>query len=65
MDFQFTPEQRELQQRARRFAEEVLKPQAAKWDEEEKYPEPMVRKAAEFGFLGQHAPKEGGIMSPS
>jgi alkylation response protein AidB-like acyl-CoA dehydrogenase len=60
MDFQLTPQQRELQQRARRFAQDVLKPQAARWDEEEIYPEPMVRQAAELGFLGLTIPKEYG-----
>ncbi|MCL4767488.1 MAG: acyl-CoA dehydrogenase family protein [Hyphomicrobiaceae bacterium] len=67
MDFQLTPRQRELQARVRAFADEVLKPNAAKWDEEEAYPEPMVRRAAELGFLGLTIPEEyggSGIAGP-
>jgi alkylation response protein AidB-like acyl-CoA dehydrogenase len=60
MDFQLTAEQLEIQQRTRAFAHDVLKPDAAKWDEEERYPEPMVRRAAELGFLGLTIPKEYG-----
>jgi butyryl-CoA dehydrogenase len=60
MDFQLTPAQIELRDRARRFAKEELRPLAAQWDEEERFPEPMVRRAAELGFLGLTIPKEYG-----
>ena len=60
MDFQFTPAQCELRDRVRRFAEEELKPQAAKWDEEERFPEATVQAAAKQGFLGLALPKEYG-----
>ena len=40
MDFQLTSAQIELRGSARRFAEEELRPLAAKWDEEERSPEP-------------------------
>jgi butyryl-CoA dehydrogenase len=60
MDFQFTTAQRELRDRARHFAVEELRPQAATWDEEERFPEPTVRRAAELGFLGLTLPKKYG-----
>jgi alkylation response protein AidB-like acyl-CoA dehydrogenase len=60
MDFQLTPGQRELRDRARRFAVEELRPNAATWDEEERFPEPMVRRAAELGYLGLTVPRDYG-----
>jgi butyryl-CoA dehydrogenase len=66
MDFQLTAAQQELRNRSRIFAEKELMPQAAKWDEEERFPEPMVRRAAELGFMGLSLPKEygGGGLGP-
>jgi butyryl-CoA dehydrogenase len=66
MDLQLTPSQSHLRDRARRFAETELRPLAAKWDEEERFPDQMVQRAAELGFLGLTIPKEyggGGIGS--
>jgi alkylation response protein AidB-like acyl-CoA dehydrogenase len=60
MDFQFTVAQCELRDQVRRFAENELKPLAAKWDEEERFPEPTVQAAAKQGFLGLTLPKEYG-----
>jgi len=60
MDFQLTAAQCELRDRVRRFAEEELKPQAAVWDEEERFPEATVQRAAKLGFLGLTLPKEYG-----
>lgn len=57
MDFQLTPSQIDLRDRVRKFAEEELKPLASKWDEEERFPQPMVRRAAELGLLGLTIPK--------
>jgi butyryl-CoA dehydrogenase len=60
MDFQFTAAQRELRDRVRRFAQNELKPLAAKWDEEERFPESTVQAAAKLGLLGLTLPKEYG-----
>jgi butyryl-CoA dehydrogenase len=60
MDFRLTPEQEALRDRARRFARDELRPMAAKWDEEERFPAPMLRRAAELGFLGLTVPLEYG-----
>jgi butyryl-CoA dehydrogenase len=56
MDFQFTAAQCEVRDRARRFAQEELKPQAAIWDEEERFPTATVQRAAKLGFLGLTLP---------
>src|SRR5579875_3753408 len=67
MNFQFTPSQMALRDKACWFAESELKPMAAKWDEEELFPKPMVARAAELGFAGRTSPKEhgGGAAGPS
>jgi alkylation response protein AidB-like acyl-CoA dehydrogenase len=66
MDFQFTAEELKIRDRARKFAETELKPNAAKWDEEERDPGPMLRRAAEEGFVGLTLPKKygGGGIGP-
>jgi butyryl-CoA dehydrogenase len=60
MDFQLTARQREVREQARRFAQEELRPNAAIWDETESFPEPMVKRAAELGFLGLTIPNKYG-----
>jgi alkylation response protein AidB-like acyl-CoA dehydrogenase len=60
MNFQLTAAQIELRDRARRFAQQELRPQAAIWDEEERFPAPMVKRAADLGFLGLSVPKAYG-----
>lgn len=66
MDFQFSPAQQELRSLCRRFSVEELKPNAAIWDEEERFPEPMVKKAASLGLLALTLPKQygGGGLGP-
>lgn len=52
MDFSFTDEQEAIQEMARRFAEDELAPNAAKWDEEKHFPVDVIRKSAELGLAG-------------
>jgi alkylation response protein AidB-like acyl-CoA dehydrogenase len=52
MAFELTEDQRLVQKTARDFAAANLAPFAAKWDEEEIFPVPTMRKAAELGFAG-------------
>jgi butyryl-CoA dehydrogenase len=56
MDFGLTEAQLALRGRVRAFAEDELRGRAAEWDEYERLPEPMVRRAAELGFLGLTIP---------
>ena len=55
-----TDSQLELQQRARRFAQEVIAPNAAENDLLEQYPWDNVKALAENGFTGMCIPKEYG-----
>ena len=52
MHFELSEDQALIQDAARRFAEDRLKPNAAKWDEEKIFPVDVMREAAELGFAG-------------
>lgn len=61
MNFELTEEHLMIQEAARNFAQEVLKPGVIERDEQQKFPEAEVRKMAELGFLGMMVdPKYGG-----
>ncbi|MBC8328496.1 MAG: acyl-CoA dehydrogenase family protein [Planctomycetes bacterium] len=45
---------------AREFAERTLKPNAATWDREERFPTEAIQEAAENGFLGLTVPEQYG-----
>ena len=52
MDFDLTPEQEEFRNVVREFAEEVVAPQAAGSDREERFPLDVVRRMGELGLFG-------------
>ncbi len=58
IDFSLTEEQLALQEMAREFAEKEMKPNAAKYDRGEEFPEDVMKKAFEVGFLTCTIPKE-------
>ena len=58
--FDLTPEQIDLQERARRFSKERILPVAAKHDREGTFPEDVIRAAYEEGFLTPLVPREYG-----
>lgn len=60
MDFGLTPEQKELRQVARDFAEREVAPQVADYDREERFPVELIKRAAELGFSGGIVPIEYG-----
>jgi acyl-CoA dehydrogenase len=51
MDFQLSAEQRLMRDTARRFAEQVIKPVAARYDREERFPHALFAPARELGLL--------------
>ena len=60
MDFELSPEQREIQAVAREFADAEIAPHAATWDREHRFPHDLVPKLAELGLMGVSIPEELG-----
>ncbi|MFB0564078.1 MAG: acyl-CoA dehydrogenase family protein [Candidatus Aminicenantaceae bacterium] len=60
MEFSLTEEQKALQETAKEFAEKEMKPNAAKYDKVEEFPEEIMKKAFKVGFLTCTIPKEYG-----
>jgi hypothetical protein len=60
MNFELTDEQRAIWETARRFADEALAPNAARWDEEKYFPVDALRAAAELGFAAIYVQEDVG-----
>jgi alkylation response protein AidB-like acyl-CoA dehydrogenase len=60
MDFEFTDEQRMIQEMARDFAQKELAPIAARIDESGEFPFATVKKMGELGLMGLNASTEYG-----
>ncbi|XP_077370763.1 medium-chain specific acyl-CoA dehydrogenase, mitochondrial [Festucalex cinctus] len=63
--FEFTDQQREFQQLARKFAREEIVPHAAQYDKTGEYPVPIIKKAWELGLMNGHIAEEYGGMGLS
>ena len=55
-----TDEQREIDQLARRFADEQVAPQAARWDREHEFPRETIAALGELGLMGVCVPSDLG-----
>jgi len=65
MDFNLSDEQRALQETARKFAREVIRPKAAHYDETAEFPKEIFGQAFELGLLNLTVPQEmGGVGLP-
>jgi alkylation response protein AidB-like acyl-CoA dehydrogenase len=53
-----TPDQQQIRDLAREFAEGELRPHAEEWDREESFPREVIDKLGELGFLGMLLPEE-------
>jgi hypothetical protein len=51
VQFELTPEQQQRKETVRRFAAEEIIPVAAKYDEQQIFPEDLARKAWEVGLM--------------
>jgi alkylation response protein AidB-like acyl-CoA dehydrogenase len=60
VDFELTPEQREIQALAREVARTEIEPYAAGWDREHRFPAELYPKLAALGLLGVCVPEEYG-----
>ncbi|NMO22448.1 acyl-CoA dehydrogenase [Pyxidicoccus fallax] len=62
MEFQLTESQRALQETARKYAREVIRPKAAHYDETATFPRDLLSTAWELGLLNMAIPAEyGGV----
>lgn len=53
-----TPEQQQIRELARQFAEEQLRPHAEEWDRAAGFPREIIDQLGELGFLGMLLPEE-------
>jgi len=61
MDFKLTTEQEMIRDMTRDFTEKTIKPVAARFDEEKRFPYENLKKMAELGLMGMNIPvKYGG-----
>ncbi len=56
-DEEFTDEQREIRDLARRFADEVVAPAAVGWDREHRFPKEVFTQLGELGLMGVCVPE--------
>jgi alkylation response protein AidB-like acyl-CoA dehydrogenase len=60
MDFELSPEQREIQALARDFAKDQIEPNATEWDRAHAFPRELLPRLGELGLLGVCIPEEYG-----
>src|SRR5947208_4271341 len=60
MDFEPTESQRKLVEMVRDLCVREVKPHAAEWDREERFPREVVAELGELGLLGMAVPEELG-----
>jgi alkylation response protein AidB-like acyl-CoA dehydrogenase len=65
MDFQLSPEQRDLQDLVRRVAQKELKPLATRWDRSHEFPWDSMKLLAQVGVLGLTVPQAYGGLGAS
>ncbi len=58
--FDLTPDQREIQELARKFTADQITPHAAEWDEKHIFPRETIKAAAELGFAAIYVSEESG-----
>ena len=62
MNFDLSDDEKALQATARKFAKEVVRPGAAKWDEESTFPKDVIKQGWELGLMNMTISQElGGI----
>ena len=65
MDFSLNEDQIAFIDSARAFAEGVLAPNAAEWDEQSIFPKDALAQAGELGFMGMYTPEDAGGLGMS
>ncbi|HFD3974459.1 TPA: acyl-CoA dehydrogenase family protein [Vibrio parahaemolyticus] len=65
MDFELNEDQLAFAEVAKQFADQMLAPHAAEWDENDHFPKDVLRQAGELGFLSIYTPPEHGGLGLS
>ncbi|EJC1208293.1 acyl-CoA dehydrogenase family protein [Vibrio parahaemolyticus] len=65
MDFELNEDQLAFVEVAKQFADQMLAPHAAEWDENHHFPKDVLRQAGELGFLSIYTPPEHGGLGLS
>ncbi len=65
MDFALTDQQKALQETARRYAREVIRPKAAHYDATAEFPRDLIAKGWELGLMNMCVPVEHGGLGLS
>ncbi|EGQ8125016.1 acyl-CoA dehydrogenase [Vibrio parahaemolyticus] len=65
MDFELNEDQLAFAEVAKQFADQMLAPHAAEWDENHYFPKDVLRQAGELGFLSIYTPPEHGGLGLS
>ncbi|MDF4483072.1 acyl-CoA dehydrogenase family protein [Vibrio parahaemolyticus] len=65
MDFELNEDQLAFAEVAKQFADQMLAPHAAEWDENNHFPKDVLRQAGELGFLSIYTPPEHGGLGLS
>ncbi|EJC6992762.1 TPA: acyl-CoA dehydrogenase family protein [Vibrio parahaemolyticus] len=65
MDFELNEDQLAFAEVAKQFADQMLAPHAAEWDENHHFPKDVLRQAGELGFLSIYTPPEYGGLGLS
>jgi alkylation response protein AidB-like acyl-CoA dehydrogenase len=60
MDFELSPEQKEIQALTRDFVRAEIEPHAGEWDRDHHFPREVFRQLAELGLMGVCVPEEHG-----
>jgi len=60
VDFEYTPEQIQLRQAVREFAETEIGPHVMEWDEAQTFPLAVIRKLGQLGYMGAIFPEDLG-----
>ncbi|EJA7338690.1 TPA: acyl-CoA dehydrogenase [Vibrio parahaemolyticus] len=65
MDFELNEDQLAFAEVAKQFADQMLAPHAAEWDENHHFPKDVLRQAGELGFLSIYTPPDHGGLGLS
>lgn len=60
MDFEYTPEQKQLRREVREFAAAEIAPHVMEWDEAQTFPLDVIKKLGRLGYMGAIFPEEYG-----